>query len=52
MAIWEFTENTYEEIRDILFHCKALEELGIKQDEEMMAELNNELSERKLKNKE
>jgi len=40
MGIWEFTEQSQEELQEILSHCEALEKLGIEQDEEMMTELN------------
>jgi hypothetical protein len=42
MAIWEFTEYNDEELEEISKHCKALSDLGIEQDEEMISELHAE----------
>ncbi|KKM76076.1 hypothetical protein LCGC14_1383910 [marine sediment metagenome] len=42
MGIWEFTEQSNEDLDSIIEHCEALQELGIEQDEDMMAELRAE----------
>lgn len=39
MAIWEFTHEEDEDLQSIIEHCEALQELGIEQDDDMMAEL-------------
>jgi len=42
MGIWEFTNQTDEELESIIGHCEALEKLGIEQNEDMMEELYSE----------
>ncbi len=43
MAAWNFEEDTYEELKDILVHLEALEKHDIAQNEDMMADLRREI---------
>ena len=43
MAAWNFEEDTYEELKDILVHLEALEKNDIAQNEDMMADLRREI---------
>ena len=46
MAIWDFSEYDKDDLDKIMDACITLENAGMPQDEDMLAELRSEIAER------